>query len=57
MAKDIIYNGVQHILTAASASYYNHCTGCSLKYVCDSIDSVRIEDEIECDENSNYFAN
>lgn len=57
MAKDIIYNDVRHTLTAASASYYNHCTGCSLKYVCDSIDSMRIEDEIECDENSNYFAN
>lgn len=57
MAKDIIYKGVQHTLTAASASYHNRCTGCSLKYVCDGIDSARIEDDIECDENSNYFAN
>lgn len=57
MAKDIIYNGVRHILTPSSASYGWHCTGCGLRYVCEGNNFAAIEDEIECDENTQYFAN
>ena len=57
MAKDIIYRGIKHTLTIASASYANHCTDCSLKHVCYGNNASEIEDEIECDKNTMYFSN
>lgn len=54
MANEIINKGIKHTLVPASASHAMHCTGCSLRNVCDSPDAPFIEALIECEENSHY---
>lgn len=54
MAKEIINRGIKHTLVPASASYANHCTGCSLRSVCSGTNAPFVEALIECDEFTHY---